>query len=143
MLKPDYNIAENILLEFCTGYQKRDLPFLLNLFTKNIQLWRSGVDEYRVGHSQLTEQLQCDWSQSEAGQIKIIRLVPTTEHALWTAAICQATVIIDSQQHVFDDLRGTIVVEKENGIWRIAHMHASFPDYRNPENGSFPVNWDE
>lgn len=92
-----------------------------------------------MGHAQLTEQLQRDWSQSEAGQIKIIRFAPTAPNAVWAAAICQAIVTIQGVEHVLDHLRGTIIIEKEDGHWKIAHMHASFPDYRNPVEGSFPV----
>lgn len=138
MIKP-HSIAEQILEQFCIGYQNRDLSFLLKLFTKNTNVWGSGLDEYRVGHAQLTEQFNRDWGQSEAGQIKIVRFIPTPEHSLWAAAICQAVISIDGKEHVFDHLRGTITLEKEEGTWKIAHMHASFPDYRNPENNSFPA----
>lgn len=139
MMKPiDYNPAENLLIAFCQGYEKRDLPFLLNLFTQKTNVWGSGVDEYRVGHAELTEQLNRDWSQSEAGQIIIQRFVSAPGMATWAAAVCQAHITIEGQTYVFNDLRGTITVEQEKGVWKIAHMHASFPDYRNPVDGSFP-----
>jgi hypothetical protein len=140
MIKPsECKPAENLLTEFCQGYAKRDLPFLLGLFTKNTNVWGSGVDEYRVGHLQLTEQLNRDWSQSDTGSIHIIRWVPSNDNANWAAAVCQARITVAGEEHIFDDLRGTIIIEKEHGCWKIAHMHASFPDYRNPDNASFPV----
>lgn len=135
----NHNPAEKLLIAFCEGYQKRDLPFLLNLFTQNTNLWGSGIDEYRVGLAQVSEQLQRDWNQSETGEINIVRFVTTSQNT-WTAALCQAKITIEGKEHIFEDLRATITIEKEDGIWKISHMHASFPDYRNPENGSFPIN---
>jgi hypothetical protein len=56
------------------------------------------------------------------------------------AALCRAKITVDGKEHFFEHLRGTLVMERENEIWKISHMHASFPDYRNAENESFPVN---
>lgn len=136
---PEKKLAEEIFNKFCEGYKKRDLATLLNLFTKNINMWGSGLDEYRVGLKQVEEQLKRDWSQSEKGEIAVVSFVPTPADALWAAALCNAKVTIDGKEHIFPHLRGTLVIEKENGAWKISHMHTSFPDYRNAENGSFPV----
>ena len=132
--------AETLFKEFCISYKKRDLSTLLNIFTKNIEMWGSGSDEYRKGLKQVEEQLKRDWSQSEKGEIVIVSFVPASLDSTWAAAVCNAKVTIDGQEHVFEQLRGTIVIEKEDGVWKIAHMHASFPDLRNPEGVSFPTN---
>lgn len=137
---PEQKPAEQIFNRFCEGYKNRDLASLLNLFSKDINMWGSGLDEYRVGLKQSEEQLKRDWSQSEKAEIEIVSFVPTPADALWMAAICNAKITIDGQEHVFEQLRGTLIVQKENGEWKISHMHASFPDYRNAEGGSFPVN---
>lgn len=139
MKMPEKKLTEQAFNQFCEGYKKRDLPFLLNCMTKNINMWGSGLDEYRVGLKQVEEQLKRDWSQSEKGEIEVVSFVQTPTAALWTAAICNAIVTIDGKQHVFEHLRGTIVIEKEDGVWKISHMHASFPDYRNAEHRSFPT----
>lgn len=131
--------ARELFNQFCEGYKNRDLAFLLNLFTKNINMWGSGIDEYRVGLKQVEEQLKRDWSQSEKCEIEVLSYVPTTHDALWAAALCNAKITIEGKEHCFLDLRGAIIIEKENERWKISHMHASFPDYRNPSNGSFPV----
>ena len=130
---------EQLFNDFCKGYKDRDLDFLMSLFTKNINMWGSGLDEYRVGLKAVEEQLLRDWSQSQKGEIEVLSFVPTTAEALWTAALCKAKVIIEGKEYIFDHLRGTLVIEKEGGLWKISHMHASFPDYRNAEGGSFPV----
>lgn len=140
IIKNDNNSAKYLLNQFCQGYKKRDLTYLLSLFTQNATMWGSGLDEYRVGLAQIKEQLERDWSQSEQGEIEIISYTPDNNNSLWIAALCTAKVTIDGKQHIFEHLRGTIILEHENGSWKIAHMHASFPDFRNAENGSFPIN---
>lgn len=140
MKMPPKKIANEVFKQFCNGYNNRDLPCLLNLFSKNINLWGSGLDEYRIGLKQVEEQLKREWSQSEKGEIEIVSFVTTAIDVLWAAAICQAKITINGKEHIFEHLRGTIVIENENGNWKISHMHASFPDYRNAENASFPVN---
>jgi ketosteroid isomerase-like protein len=132
--------AEEMFKQFCEGYKNRDLAALLKLFTKDINSWGSAIDEYCVGLKQVEAQLKRDWTQSEKGEIEVLSFVPTPINALWTAALCKARVTIDGKEHIFEHLRGTVVIAKEDGAWKIAHMHASFPDYRNAENGSFPVN---
>ena len=140
MIIKDQNPAKLLFNQFCDGYKKREMPYLLSLFTANANMWGSGIDEYRVGLKQIAEQLERDWSQSEQGEIKIETFVPTSNNTLWAAALCTAKITIDGTPHIFEQLRGTIVIAQEEGIWKIAHMHASFPDYRNAENGSFPIN---
>ncbi|MES2217761.1 MAG: nuclear transport factor 2 family protein [Pseudomonadota bacterium] len=139
MKLPEKKLAEQLLTKFCDGYKNRDLPGLLKLFTKNTNMWGSGVDEYRVGLKQVEEQLKRDWSQSEKGEIEIVSFVPAPVDALWAAAVCNAKLTIEGKEYTFEHLRGTIVIEKDEDGWKISHMHASFPDYRNAEHGSFPV----
>lgn len=131
--------AEELFKKFCAGYKARDLPYLLTLFTKNSNMWGSGLDEYRVGLKQIEEQLLRDWSQSDAGEIHILSFVPGNQDSLWSAALCEAKLTIAGKEYSFSHFRGTIVVEKEEDSWKIAHMHASFPDYRNSEGNSFPT----
>lgn len=138
MKLPDAKIAEKLFLQFCEGYKKRDLPYLLTLFTQQCNIWGSGLDEYRVGLKELELQFKRDWSQSEKGEIEPVSFVKTAADAHFAAAVCNAKITINQEEHVFPHLRGTITIEKENGVWKIAHMHASFPDYRNAENASFP-----
>ncbi|AWN72914.1 nuclear transport factor 2 family protein [Legionella anisa] len=139
MKVPEKKPAEQLFKQFCEGYEQRNLPFLLNLFTQNTNVWGSGLDEYRVGLTEMEEQLRRDWSQSEQGKIEIIRFVPTPDDAWWAAAVCHARITIEGEEHLFEHLRGTLTIEREEGVWKIAHMHCSFPDYRNTENSSFPV----
>lgn len=139
MKMPEKTVAEQLFQQFCAGYNNRDLNALLKLFTKNINMWGSGLDEYRVGLKQVEEQLRRDWSQSEKSEIEAVSFVPTPRDALWLAVICNAKITLAGKEHLFPHLRGTLILEKEEGSWKIAHMHTSFPDYRNAENSSFPL----
>ncbi|TAL64502.1 MAG: hypothetical protein EPN84_03300 [Legionella sp.] len=131
--------AEHLFTQFCSGYENRDLSLLLSLFTQEAIMWGSAIDEYRVGLAQIEAQLQRDWQQSDHGQIKVGAFIPTKEDEPWTAAINTAKLVIAGEEYEFEQLRGTITIAQEEGQWKIAHMHASFPDYRNSENSSFPV----
>ena len=132
--------AEQLFLQFCEGYKNRDLAYLLNLFTLNATLWGSGIDEYRLGLNQIQTQLERDWAQSEQGMIEVVSFVSNSDNSLWTVALCNAQISIAGVTHIFAELRGTIILKQVDNQWKIAHMHASFPDYRNAENGSFPIN---
>ena len=140
MKLPEKSKALQIIEGYCEAYKNRDLPTILNSFTKNCTLWGTGIDEYRVGLQEVEAQHLRDFSQSDRGEIQILSSVPTPLDALWTAVVCKALITINGMEHVFDHLRGTIVISKENGLWKISHMHASFPDFRNPQNNSFPAN---
>jgi ketosteroid isomerase-like protein len=132
------NPAQKLFMQFCEGYKKRDINALLKLFTQDSNMWGTGVDEYRVGLKSIEEQLQRDWRQSDTGEIEVMSFVPTEENASWAAAVCNAHLSLNGKSNVFADLRGTIIVKQEDGIWKISHMHASFPDFRNPAENSFP-----
>lgn len=139
MKSPEKNKAIPMLIKFCEYYKKRDL-MILELFTTNIVLWGTGMDEYFVGLKEVEKQLKREWQQAEKGEIEIISFVPAPSHANWVAAICKAIITIESKIYIFENLRGTIILEKENNNWKIGHLHASFPDYRNPSGNPFPIN---
>lgn len=132
--------AELIFRQFCLGYKNRDLDYVLGLFTEDTHMWGSGVDEHRVGLKQVEEQLIRDWQQAERSEIEVVAFIPTLPTDLWAAALCRAKITIAGTEHVFEQLRGTLMIKRESSLWKIAHMHASFPDYRNADDGSFPVN---
>lgn len=133
------NKAQQLLQQMCDAYKQRNMALMLSLFTSNASMWGSGIDEYRLGLKQIEQQLLRDWAQSEASEIIIVSFVPSTAEDLWAAALCQAKITINGEEHLIDELRGTIIIAQEDNRWKISHMHASFPDYRNPEEGSFPI----
>lgn len=132
-------IAEQLMFDYCKAYEKRDLEATLKLFTKNATVWGTGKDEYRVGLDQIAEQHKRDWSQSESASIHCHTFVETPNDALWAASICDAVVVVAGVEYKLSDLRGTIAIALEENVWKIVHMHASFPDPRNSEGNSFPI----
>lgn len=102
-------------------------------------MWGTGIDEYRHGLAQIEEQVKRDWSQSDSCEIMIDQVVDGPKHSAWAAAVCNTNIVVNGIKHHFEDLRVTLVSEQEDGVWKIAHSHASFPDLRNPEDNSFPV----
>lgn len=139
MKLPEKTKAVELLEQYCEAYKKRDLSSISSLFTKDCNIWGTAIDEYRAGLKELEMQHERDWSQSEKGEIRIVRWVPTPMNALFAAAVCKAVITIDGKENIFDHLRGTIAIRKEEGLWKISHMHASFPDFRNVQNSSFPT----
>lgn len=139
-MKKTIKIADEIFSQFCLAYKNRNLNELLGLCSSNINMWGTGLDEYRVGLKEVELQVTRDWSQAEKSEIKILSFLPISQGNLWSAALCQANITVHQQEYIFDHLRGSIILNKEQGKWKILHMHASFPDMRNPENTSFPLN---
>lgn len=137
---PEKNIAQQLLEQYIDAYKQRDLSKILSLFTQDCTLWGTAIDEYRVGLKELESQHNRDWQQSTQAEIQVVSFVPTPYDLPFAAAICRAIVTINGEKNVFEDLRGSIVIkEEEDNVWKIFHMHASFPDYRNHENSSFPT----
>lgn len=131
--------AAALLTQYCDAYNNRDENTLKRLFTQDCQLWGTALDEYRTGIKAAIEQHKRDWSQSEQGSIKIVSWLPTPQDALWAAAVCQANITVDGVQYTFEHLRGSLSIVQEDGVWKIAFMHASFPDMRNAPGNSFPL----
>ncbi len=137
-MKKPFNNAEQFFFHFCEAYGARSLATMLELFTPNATLIGTVCDEHRIGLKEIEAQLQRDWSQSEQGAIVIASFFPSPSSGLWASALCHTTIIIDGQSHHFENLRGSIVIEEVEKDWKIAHMHASFPDLRSPKGYSFP-----
>lgn len=132
-------IAQELMQSFCAAYEERNAPKLLSLFTEKACILGSAEDEIRVGKMEIQESFKRDWSQSEKVEIQIESFIPAPDEAEWATAICNTTIIVKGETHHFKNLRSTLVLSKEEGPWKIAHIHASFPDQRNPEGGSFPI----
>ena len=139
MIIQDIKPAEMLFKKFCEHYSARRLEDALRLCANNMTLWGTGLDEYRVGIEAIEEQLRRDWSQSTRSTMDLVAFIPTPHSTSWVAGVCNAHLTIENQDYSFDNLRVTIATVEEQGKLKIAHMHASFPDLRNPTGNSFPV----
>ena len=139
MLQSNHEIAKSLIQQFCEYYKTRNMNKVLSLFTKNSYMLGSAVDESRYGLDAIQTQLNRDWSQSEKAAIEIITFQPAPIDAPWCTVFARAHITVNNENFCVDHLRGSIYIFKQNGAWKIAHMHSSFADNRNPENNSFPV----
>lgn len=132
-------IAEELFRKFAICYSNRDIKGALMLFTKDATMFGTGRDEYRAGLDEIKDQLERDWSQASAGKLNLKHhLHASKDGTSWASAIFQAEITIDGKIHIFENLRGSIFVEKDDsGEYKISHMHASFPDPEQPEGNSF------
>ncbi len=133
------SVSMRIMLKFCETYTDRDLDGFLSLFTKRATMFGTGVDEYREGLKEIEEQVKRDWSQSEKGELQLTSFFGPVDNSNWAAGEFTAHIQINGSVYKFEHLRGTIILEQEVDTWKIAHTHASFPDYRQAEGSSFPV----
>jgi ketosteroid isomerase-like protein len=133
------SIPEELLHKFTHYYSKRDMESILSLFSKDATMFGTGRDEYRVGTQQIKDQLERDWSQSEAGSLRLKRHLHSSKDGIsWGASVFEAEITIDGTPHIFDNLRGSVFIEKDDsGEYKISHMHASFPDTEQAEGSSF------
>lgn len=139
-MKLPKNSAEQILLDFIAAYNERDLTKIMALFMKTANLWGTGLDEYRTGHTQIEAQIKRDWAQSDRGHLTLASPISTGElNENWAAAILNATIEIDNQIREFEHLRITIFLEEDGDNWKTSHMHCSFPDSRQDHGKSFPL----
>lgn len=133
------SVAQTLIETYLEAYNTRNLELLLSIFTKDATIWGTGADEYRVGHKEIEQQCLRDWKQSDSAEVTVSSILPNAHDAPWIALIATAKVTIEGVCHTLSDLRATSVLEQEDGEWKICHMHGSFPDHRNPEEGSFPI----
>lgn len=131
--------AEQLIIRFCEAYQSRDMSKILALFTENTHMWGTGIDESRIGLKEIEQQLLRDWAQSEKGQIEVVSFIPSPDDQPWVAVVTKANLTVDGEQYTFDNLRGSIFIAQEDNTWKISHMHSSFPDMRNGQDSSFPI----
>ncbi len=136
--KPEYTLAQSMILKFFEAHQNMDVAKLEAMFTKDAFIWGTAEDEYRKGLDEIMAQFNRDWSQSDSCTFTIKSWVKSSEGALWAAADCAAKVVIQGTEYRFENLRGSINITQEDHAWKICFMHSSFPDMRNIVGNSFP-----
>ncbi|MET3124752.1 ketosteroid isomerase-like protein [Oxalobacteraceae bacterium GrIS 2.11] len=127
------NPAERLLRQFWEGYNKRDLTYIRNLCLPNVKILGPTVDDCLVGLKEVEAKFGLLWCQSEKFSIDVINCLPGSSDALWTAALCTAKFTVKNQEHILENFRCTLAIEKQDDTWKIAHVHASFPRIRTSE----------
>jgi len=122
-------------------YNNSDLTALLNLFSKDIIVWGHSITNVIKGLDNIEKIMNKIWDRSIKSEIYIKSFVPKKTNSDWFALICKVIVTEQNKSKVFDNLRVTIILKKEDGQNKISHIHASFPDFRT-EKGSCHPSWE-
>lgn len=131
----------NILDKFAEYYSNRNLTGVLALFAQDpdLVMYGTGADEKRIGPAELREQVERDWSQSDA--ISITRewtSVSSAGPVAWVAADIAFNAKIGVEELSFPG-RLTAVFENRGGTWLMVQSHFSFPSGGQEEGESFPT----
>lgn len=131
----------DVLDKFAENYSNRNLEGVLALFAQDpdLVLYGTGADEKRIGPSELREQVERDWSQSDA--VSFTRewtIVSSAGSVAWVAADISFSAKIGGQELSFHG-RLTSVLENRGGSWLIVQSHFSSPVAAQEEGESFPT----
>ena len=134
-LRKDPLRAEELLKKYITLYEKQDLEGILKLFSKDINLWGTGIDEYRRGLLEAEMQIKRDWEQAKVKEITTMSIISPNPTS--AAGIFKVDLEIEGKQSIIDNIRLTIVTNFEDRKLKIFHLHVSVPDSKQAEGNSF------
>ncbi len=130
----------NTLNKFASAYGQRNMDNLLALLSPDtdVVVTGTGIDEKRIGLSEIKLQIERDWSQSEALSMEIEpRLVSKAGKVAWVTADLAFHVEAGGQKTSIQ-ARLTVVLEQRGKHWLIAQWHSSLPAAGQMEGSSFP-----
>jgi ketosteroid isomerase-like protein len=132
--------VKETLHHFSDAFKKRDMGSLMSLLAPDpdVTFFGTGADEERVGSSQIQEQFQRDWAQSESTSIDFDRIsVSAHGPVAWVAG--DVTLKASAKGKEWDiPGRVTSVMEKRDGQWLIEQWHLSVPMAGQEQGHSFP-----
>ena len=129
-----------ILNHFVEAYSRRDMGSLSALLAPDpdVTFFGTGADEERVGLTEIKEQIQRDWAQSESASIDWGRLSVSAQGTVaWVAAHVTLKARASGKDIIFPG-RITVVMDKRDGKWLIDQWHISVPMAGQEEGHSFP-----
>jgi ketosteroid isomerase-like protein len=141
-LKADTNTEAavvGVLNRMAEAYAERDLDAIRAVFLPDpdIVMYGTGVDEKRVGLSEVEAQVKRDWSQSEATSMVLgWHSVSAAGPVAWMAADMAFKAMVGGDELTLPG-RLTTVLERRGEDWLIAQAHFSFPAGAQEEGQSF------
>ena len=104
----------------------------------DVTFFGTGADEERFGPSEIKEQFQRDWAQSESASIEFDR-VSVSSHGpvAWVAGDITLRATASGKDMTLPG-RITTVMEKRDGHWLIEQWHLSVPMAGQEQGHSFP-----
>lgn len=137
------NELKIVVTSWMKAYEERDINTMQTLYSQSPESFHygTGVDEMIHGFDGMVSQLKRDWSQSKSAQLKLLgfrsqQIAPTVA---WIACEMEPVITMNNgQKSSLPALRASLVLVKENGSWKIAHSHGSWPYGEQAEGQSFP-----
>lgn len=132
--------VKDALNRFSDAFGKRDMGSLMALLAPDpdVTFFGTGVDEERVGPSEIQEQIQRDWAQSESVSIDFEHFsVSGHGQVAWIAGDAKLKATASGNEMTLPG-RFTTVMEKRDGNWLIEQWHLSVPMAGQEQGHSFP-----
>ena len=132
------------LQTFAEAWAGRDIDAVLGLFgpDPDVVVIGSGLDEKRLGRTELREQLLHDWAQSDAVSVEFgWHLVSASGVVAWVTADMVVHARIAGKHMTFPG-RLTAVLEKRRGMWKWMQSHFSLPAVDHANGALFPAQAD-
>ena len=135
---------QQLLAEYCNAYQAMDLNRIRELFSQDeVHCFGTGIDEVLTNRDSLLYALERDFSE-----LSTVELLPEGKlTAIQTGeAVCLCTNVEvryslktspEKTSHM-PKLRFTLLLEQQQGRWRMVQIHASAPLSSQEEGRSFP-----
>ncbi len=132
--------VKDALNRFGDAFRRRDMGSLMAMLAPDpdVTFFGTGPDEERVGVSNIREQIQRDWDQSESASIDLGPLSVSTQGSVaWVAGNVTLMARVDGAE-LRSPGRLTAVIDKRDGHWLIDQWHLSVPMAGQEEGQSFP-----
>ncbi len=138
----EYIVQEvhEILKKIAQAYYDKDLDGMMQLYTQDPDLVAIGAgrDEWVQGPEDLRNGYKRDMDQADAIKVDFEDVaVSSSGNVAWTSARMAMYVQVEEQEVTLFG-RLSLVLEKRDGKWLIAHLHFSLPDEQE-EGRSYPV----
>ncbi|MBX7258918.1 MAG: nuclear transport factor 2 family protein [Candidatus Hydrogenedentes bacterium] len=143
-MKADPRTATEVraaLDRFAAIYEQRDVESLLAMLIPDpdVTVLGSGPDERRIGLTQVREQVERDWQQSDAASVEYGWMqISACGSVAWVASDVTFSATIDGETEQFTG-RLTVVLEKREETWLIAQWHFAIPPAAQEIGKSFPA----
>jgi len=125
---------------YVAAHKKRDLDATMACFTQDPDMvnFGSGPDEKLVGVKALKKQFLRDWSQSDAGDLKLKGArVSAAGKVAWVTGDASYVAKVKGKTLEMNG-RLVLILEKRKGKWLIAHLTFFMPFGGQGKGQSFP-----
>jgi ketosteroid isomerase-like protein len=120
----------SVIKQFAENFTKRDLEGVISLVLPDddFVLYATEADEKRIGLEGVKTQLKRDWSQTEYLSFEYHwTSISSAGNVAWAAIDAFFKAKVEGHNVIYP-ARVTMIFEKRNDKWLIAHGHFSLPE---------------